>query len=123
MDNSLENIIELGKKFLEQKGIINPRSEALLIVQNALNKSKLEILTNSKEKIPVEKKTIIKNKFFERSTGKPVSKIFGKKEFYSNNFFVNINEDFMKYKFSDIDLCKLKPNYNELMKEKTHAKY
>ena len=91
MDNSLENIIELGKKFLEQKGIINPRSEALLIVQNALNKSKLEILTNSKEKIPVEKKTIIKNKFFERSTGKPVSKIFGKKEFYSNNFFVNSN--------------------------------
>ena len=39
------------------------------------------------------------------------------------NFFVNINEDFMKFKFSDIDLCKLKPNYNELMKEKTHAKY
>lgn len=91
MDSSLENIIELGKKFLEQKGIINPRSEALLIVQNALNKSKLEILTNSKEKIPAEKKTIIKKKIFERSTGKPVSKIFGKKEFYSNNFFVNSN--------------------------------
>jgi hypothetical protein len=29
----------------------------------------------------------------------------------------------MKFKFSDIDLCKLKPNYNELMKEKNHAKY
>ena len=89
MDNSLENIIELGKKFLKQKGITNPRSEAFLIVQKALNKSKLEILIDVDKKISSEKKTSIKQKFFERSTGKPVSKIFGKKEFYSNNFFVN----------------------------------
>ena len=43
--------------------------------------------------------------------------------FESQLNLLNINEDFMKFKISDIDLCKLKPNYNELMKEKTHAKY
>ena len=39
------------------------------------------------------------------------------------HFSVDVKKDFMKFKFSDIDLCKLKPNYNELMKEKNHAKY
>ena len=35
----------------------------------------------------------------------------------------NINEpNVMKFKFKDIDLCKLKPNYNELIKEYNHAK-
>ena len=28
----------------------------------------------------------------------------------------------MKFKFTDIDLCKLKPNYNDLIKEYNHAK-
>ena len=30
--------------------------------------------------------------------------------------------DILKFKFTDIDLCKLKPNYNNLMKESTYAK-
>ena len=35
----------------------------------------------------------------------------------------NRNEpNIMKFKFSDIDLCKLKPNYNDLIKEYNHAK-
>jgi len=35
----------------------------------------------------------------------------------------NRNEPYiMKFKFSDIDLCKLKPNYNDLIKEYNHAK-
>ena len=35
----------------------------------------------------------------------------------------NINEpNVMKFKFTDIDLCKLKPNYNDLIKEYNHAK-
>ena len=28
----------------------------------------------------------------------------------------------LKFKFSDIDFCKLKPNYNDLIKEYSHAK-
>ena len=35
----------------------------------------------------------------------------------------NTNEpNVMKFKFTDIDLCKLKPNYNDLIKEYNHAK-
>lgn len=56
--------------------------------------------------------------------------INGTRKFYGKliecdeiHFSVDVKKDFMKFKFSDIDLCKLKPNYNELMKEKNHAKY
>mgnify|MGYP006259258635 FL=1 len=28
----------------------------------------------------------------------------------------------LKFKFADLDLCKLKPNYNNLIKEHSHAK-
>ena len=35
----------------------------------------------------------------------------------------NKNEpNLMEFKFTDIDLCKLKPNYNDLIKEYTYAK-
>ena len=35
----------------------------------------------------------------------------------------NANEsNTMKFKFTDIDLCKLKPNYNNLIKEYSHGK-
>ena len=35
----------------------------------------------------------------------------------------NKNEfNIMKFKFTDIDLCRLKPNYNDLIKEYAHAK-
>ena len=56
--------------------------------------------------------------------------INGTRKFYGKliecdeiHFSVDVKKDLMKFKFSDIDLCKLKPNYNELMKEKNHAKY
>ena len=42
-----------------------------------------------------------------------------------NSYFSikNTNEqNVMKFKFTDIDLCKLKPNYNDLIKEYNHAK-
>jgi ribosome maturation factor RimP len=31
-------------------------------------------------------------------------------------------EDLTKFKFTELDICKLKPNYNNLIKEHSHAK-
>jgi len=31
-------------------------------------------------------------------------------------------EDLTKFKFTELDICKLKPNYNKLIKEHSHAK-
>ena len=32
------------------------------------------------------------------------------------------NEEILEFNFDDIDFCKLKPNFNELMREKSYAK-
>ena len=32
------------------------------------------------------------------------------------------NEGLIKFKFTELDICKLKPNYNKLIKEYSHAK-
>jgi len=42
-----------------------------------------------------------------------------------DDFYFSIkgeHKNIMKFKFTDIDLCKLKPNYNDLIKEYTYAK-
>ena len=42
-----------------------------------------------------------------------------------NYFYVkqnNKDKNIIKFKFNDLDLCKLKPNYNKLIKEYSHAK-
>ena len=32
------------------------------------------------------------------------------------------NKDLIKFKFTELDMCKLKPNYNKLIKEYSYAK-
>jgi ribosome maturation factor RimP len=42
-----------------------------------------------------------------------------------NYFYVkqnNKDKNIIKFKFNDLDLCKLKPNYNKLIKEYSNAK-
>ena len=42
-----------------------------------------------------------------------------------NYFYVkqnNKDKNIIKFKFNELDLCKLKPNYNKLIKEYSHAK-
>ena len=35
---------------------------------------------------------------------------------------IKVKEKVMKFNFNDIDFCRLKPNFNELMKERDYAK-
>jgi len=42
-----------------------------------------------------------------------------KKYFYLKDLS---NKDLIKFKFTELDMCKLKPNYNKLIKEYSHAK-
>ena len=91
MKYSVEKIIEDGEKILKKKGILNSRFEASLIVQKTLDISKIEILTNNIRSVSFLKRILINKNFFERVRGKPISKIFGIKEFYSYEFFTNFN--------------------------------
>ena len=91
MNNLLKDLIYDGKKILSEYGVKNALDEARLIIQKTLKKTELEFITFQNKKISSNQSNSILNNFIERTKGKPVSKIFGFKEFFSNEFIVNKN--------------------------------
>ena len=91
MNNILKNLIYDGKKILSESGVKNAMDEARLIIKKTLKKTELEFITSQDKKISSKQSNSIIRNFIERTKGKPVSKIFGLKEFFSNEFIVNKN--------------------------------
>ena len=91
MNNLLKGLIYDGKKILSESGVKNAMDEARLIVRKTLKKTELEFITFQNKRISSKQSNLILHNFIERSKGKPVSKIFGFKEFFSNEFIVNKN--------------------------------
>ena len=91
MNNLLKSLIYDGKKILSESGVKNAMYEARLIIQKTLKKTELEFITFQKKKISLKQSNSILHNFIERTKGKPVSKIFGLKEFFSNEFIVSKN--------------------------------
>ena len=91
MNNLLKSLIYDGKKILSESGVKNAIHEARLIVKKTLKKTELEFITSQDKKISSKQSNSIIRNFIERTKGKPVSKIFGLKEFFSNEFIVNKN--------------------------------
>lgn len=91
MNNLLKGLIYDGKKILSESGVKNAIEEARLIIKKTLKKNELEFITFQNKKISSQQVNSILHNFIERTRGKPVSKIFGFKEFFSNEFIVNKN--------------------------------
>ena len=83
------NLIKVGEKFLAKKNILRPRYESILLFSKVNQININEYFINKKKKISKTKVNIFLKKIALRGTGKPLSKIIGKKEFYSREFFVN----------------------------------
>ena len=83
------NLIKLGENFLEEKNILRPKYESILLFSeiNKINFSDYYI--NKEQKISKTQIKMFLKKIVLRGMGKPLSKIIGKKEFYSREFFVN----------------------------------
>ena len=86
MKPTIENLMKQSTKLLKVYGFERPRHESIIIFKNILKKSYLDILSNSDLKISISKKNKILENLFKRLKGKPLSKIFGVKEFYSRQF-------------------------------------
>ena len=91
MNNLLQSLIYDGKKILSESGVKNAVNEARLIIKKTLKKTELEFITLQNKKISSKQSNLILHNFIERTKGKPISKIFGLKEFFSNEFIVNKN--------------------------------
>ena len=83
------NLIKVGENLLAKKKILRPKYEAILLFSkinninfNSYFKDEKKIISNTQTKKFLKKIAL-------RGLGKPLSKIIGKKEFYSRDFFVN----------------------------------
>ena len=83
------NLIKLGENFLEEKNISRPKYESILMFSKVNKINFNDYYVNKKQKISKTQIKIFLKKIALRGMGKPLSKIIGKKEFYSREFFVN----------------------------------
>ena len=123
MRPTIESLMKQSSKLLKVYGFKRPRHESVIIFKNILKKSYVDILSNSDLKLSVKKKNKILENLFQRLKGKPLSKIFGLKEFYSRQFITsedtldprpdtelivdvvkNLSKDFTKKKISILDV-------------------
>ncbi len=87
--NQFQELIYKGTNLLSKCGIKKARYETMILAKKSLNKSMLELLINSEIDITKNQKKKILQRICKRINGKPISKICGRKEFFSNEFIVN----------------------------------
>ena len=83
------NLIKVGESFLAKKNILRPKYESILLFSKVNKINFNNFFINEKKKISKTRAKIFLKKIVSRGMGKPLSKIIGKKEFYSRDFFVN----------------------------------
>ena len=83
------DLIKFGESFLEKKNISRPKYESILLFSKVNKIDFNDYYVNKKKKISKRQTKIFLKKIALRGMGKPLSKIIGKKEFYSREFFVN----------------------------------
>lgn len=85
----VRNILGFSENLLRNVNVDNPFYESKVILCNVIKKKLLDIFVDETLKISNKQKKAFYQKIFKRMNGKPLSKIFGFKEFYSNIFFTN----------------------------------
>ena len=83
------DLIKIGQNFLAKKNILKPKYESILLYSKINKVNFNNYFTNEKKEISKKQIKIFLKKIALRGMGKPLSKIIGKKEFYSREFFVN----------------------------------
>ena len=86
---NIRSALNIGNKILIQNKIISAKLDTELLMSKAINKNREFIILNLDKEI--NKKNLHNyNKFInERSQGKPIAYILGKKFFWKNEFLVN----------------------------------
>ena len=88
---SLQSLIEEGSQQLKRSNISSFKIDSEILMSKVINKDRSYILLNLKEKLQFKKEKIFKNLIAERSRGKPIAYILGKKEFWKDEFGISKN--------------------------------
>ena len=85
----LSEIYKTTKKKLDKSNIETSEIDARAIIKNVLGCSDKEIIMNEEISLSKNENDLLSRVISERLSGKPISKIFGSKEFFSMDFKVN----------------------------------
>jgi len=87
----LSEILRSSAEKLKQAWVGNPKLDAQILIEHALDLDRAELLSQSKRTIKANEKKAIDTLLSQRISGKSVARILGKREFWSLEF--SMNED------------------------------
>tara|TARA_B100000242_G_scaffold293002_1_gene269822 strand:- start:713 stop:1555 length:843 start_codon:yes stop_codon:yes gene_type:complete len=82
-------LIKKASEKLKKNKISSYQLDTEILMSKVLNKKREYLISNQKEKLDFSKQKYFKKLIFERSMGKPLSYLTGKKAFWKYEFFVN----------------------------------
>lgn len=85
----ISEALKLAIENLKQKGVDSPRIDAILLLGQATSFSREQIIFNSNFELTLDQEKHFFELVKKRENRQPISHILGKREFYSNDFFVN----------------------------------
>ena len=85
----IKELLKKTHELMTHSSGFNKLHESQLLLSKLLNKNIIEIIYTKDLEISEKKRKKFLKKIFFRNLGKPVSKLIGKKEFYSREFFVD----------------------------------
>ena len=83
---NIQTAIKEGRNILNQKKIKTPELDSEILMSTAINKDRKYIILNSDKKLPKKNFDYFKNLIIERSNGKPIAYLTGKKSFWKYDF-------------------------------------
>tara|TARA_B100000963_G_scaffold252613_1_gene221342 strand:- start:1951 stop:2793 length:843 start_codon:yes stop_codon:yes gene_type:complete len=87
----IQNLIHLGGQELKKKNISSYLLDSEILLSKTINKEREFIILNPKKVIDDKKLVIFKDLIYQRSLGKPIAYILGKKDFWKHEFFISEN--------------------------------
>ena len=89
MQYNVQNLVNIGSKILKNNHIEKYKYESRLILSKSINVSEASIICNKEKEVSNNKSRKYLKNIYSRIQGKPISRIFGCKEFYSRKFLIN----------------------------------
>ena len=88
---NIHDAINKGKYILNENSIESSQLDSEILMSKAINKDRKYIILNSQNELDEEKLNIFYNLICERSKGKPIAYLTGKKDFWKYEFLIEKN--------------------------------
>ena len=88
---NIDNALKKGQSILKDNNITSPQLDSEILMSKALNKEKKYLIINGNFEISKNKLDYFNFLISQRSNGKPIAYLLGKKDFWNSEFFVDQN--------------------------------